>query len=228
MRYKNCLGFGNSKIVNQAINYGYRVGTTFDVLAGYTCPMADVCKTFVVDKKGIKHLEWGENAQFTCYAAQLEAIYKRSYELHKFNTEFTKSDDFVEVLKQQIWFSGTSLHRWNSSGDFYDFSYFMKAYEISKSMPSVYFFAYTKQATFYKWYLENKLPNMDMIYSMGGLQDKYAIKHKLPSCTVITNKKYKFSDVTDEGLPIACQKHNDKYDDLYYIQNQISFGIYVH
>jgi hypothetical protein len=69
---------------------------------------------------------------------------------------------------------------------------------------------------------------MDMIYSMGGLQDDYAKKNNLPSATVILDKKYKFADFTDEGPPISCQKHKNKYDDLEYIQRQESFGIYLH
>lgn len=228
-RYKNVLSFNNSKINSQAELYGYRVGTAFDLLAGYTCPAANLCQSYAVkDKKtGRLHIEMGENAQFLCYAAKIEVLYKQVYEKHKANFEFTKHPDFVEILKNQIWFSGTTLHRWHSFGDFYDFEYFKKCYQIVKELPEVYFFAYTKQATFMNWYLKHKLPNMDMVYSMGGLMDDYALKHKLPSCTVITDKKYRNSDMTDEGLPIACRKDN-KYDDIEYIRKQQSFGIFLH
>ena len=170
------------------------------------------------------------------------------YEKHKANFEFTKSPDFVKELKHQIWNSGTTLHRWHAFGDFYDFEYFKKCLQVVKELPEIYFFAYTKQASFMKWYMENKLPNMDMVYSIGGIHDKYALKHNLPSCYVVTNKAYKnessvpISLVNDSRhqnhwsmskfeagieIPIACRKEN-KYDDLVYIQNQQSFGIFLH
>jgi hypothetical protein len=226
--FKNVISFGNEKINNQAKKYHYRVGTTFDLLCGYTCPMANLCNSRVIETKQGLRIKWGKNAIFTCYMAKAEARRPVVYFAHKFNTEFTGDKNFIDVMKAQIWLSGTTLHRWHAGGDFYSWEYFQKVYEISKSFPDIYFYAYTKVASFHQWFLEHKLPNMDMIYSMGGKQDKYAIEHNLPSCTVITDKQYKFSDITDEGLPIACQKHNNKYDDLYYIQNQISFGIYVH
>ena len=230
-KYRQVISLKNSKINAQAEMYGYRVGTAFDLLAGWTCPAANLCQSFATqdEKTGKLHIEMGENAQFLCYAAKIEVLYKAVYEKHKANFEFTKSPEFVPELKRQIWQSGTSLHRWHAFGDFYNETYFRKCLEVVKLMPEVYFFAYTKQATFMNWYLksENKLPNMDMVYSMGGLHDKYALKNNLPSCTVITDKKYKTAEITDEGLPIACRKDN-KYDDLVYIQKQQSFGIFLH
>ena len=117
--HENVLGFENSKITNQAKIYGFKVGTTFDLLAGWTCPAARECQTFV-HKKVIKGITktwetWGEENQYSCYAADIEARYPFAYALHKRNIEITKSPKFVEVLVDQIWRSGTNFHRWHSS-----------------------------------------------------------------------------------------------------------------
>jgi hypothetical protein len=66
-----------------------------------------------------------------------------------------------------------------------------------------------------------------MVYSMGGTEDKTAIKKELPYATVITDPKYKYASHTDEGLPIACQLDN-KYNDLEFIRRQENFGLFVH
>jgi hypothetical protein len=227
----NRLSFGNSKIQGQAIKYGFRVGTSFDILAGETCPSADICKAKVIhNKKGQARIEVGKNAKLLCFMAAAEARWKNVYEMHKRNTEWCYSNpkDFVSTLRNQIVASGTTLHRWHSSGDFYDWHYFQNIYEIVESMPEVYFYAYTKRATFYNWYLENALRNFDMIYSFGGTEDKTAIKYNLPTAYVILDvKKYKNSKFTDEGLPIACRPEN-KYDDIEYIRRQENFGLLKH
>lgn len=227
----NRLSFDNSKIVGQAIKYGFRVGTSFDLLAGKTCPSADICKASVVhNKKGQARIEVGENAEFLCFMAAAEARWKNVYEMHKRNTDWVKSKpkDFVPTLINQIWSSGTNLHRWHSSGDFYDWNYFQSIYQVVEQMPEVYFYAYTKRATFYNWYLDHSLRNFDMIYSFGGTEDATAIKYNLPTAYVILDvKKYKNSKFTDEGLPIACRPEN-KYDDIEYIRRQENFGLLKH
>jgi hypothetical protein len=98
---------------------------------------------------------------------------------------------------------------------------------VVKEMPQVYFYAYTKRATFIKWYNSQKLNNFDLMYSYGGTEDKVAIDNNLPMATVILDPKYKYADFTDEGLPIACQPGR-KYDDIEYIRRQESFGLFVH
>ena len=133
----------------------------------------------------------------------------------------------METLKQQLWRSGTTLHRWHSGGDFYDWDYFQRIYEITESLPEIYFYSYTKQASFIKWYNQNKLPNFDMIYSFGGLMDDYAKDNELPgSYVIMERRKYKGKSMTEYGLPIACQ--DNKYDDLEYIKQQVNFGLIVH
>lgn len=228
----NMLGFGNSKIIGQAKAYGFSVGTTFDLLAGWSCPAAKDCQTFVHKKKmkdgTIKTWEtWGEHNQYSCYAADIEARYKNAYFLHKRNMDSSKESWFVDELSKQIKFSGTNFHRWHSSGDFYDYSYFKKILEVIKNLPEVKFYAYTKRATFMKKYIENPLKNFVMMYSFGGTEDKIAVDAKLPMAHVIIDPKYKYADFTDEGMPIACQPGR-KYDDIEYIVRQETFGLYVH
>lgn len=232
--YQNVLSFDNSKINGQAALYGFQVGTSFDVLAGETCPAADECKARVIIKmlenNPVRRIEKGENNKYTCFEAAAEARWKNVYEMHKRNTFFVRNTtrtNFVQILKTQIWNSGTTLHRWHSSGDWENFEQFKWAYQVSKELPHVYFYAYTKRASFYAWYLKNQIPNFDMVYSMGGTEDKTAIKKNLPYATVITDHKYKFSKMTDEGLPIACQPDN-KFDDLEFIRRQQNFGLFVH
>lgn len=213
------LSYWNSKIKMTGKKYGYK-SASFDMLAGHTCPMANICHSKVVeDKKGKRHIV--DEGQFRCYAVKAEVAYTTVYKHRKANIEKSQSESFVDDMIQEIQDNKVTLIRIHTAGDFYNWQYFQKWITIIKALPEVTFFAYTKQASFVKWYLEHELPNFKMTYSMGGLMDKYAIEHGLPHCTVIVD------GYNPENLPITCT-HEDKVNDFEYIMRGESFGIAFH
>lgn len=185
------LGENNSKIVNTGKVYDYPRVATVDLLSGWTCPAADLCHSRVHNDNGHRTIE--DLGKFRCYATKSEVQYEEVYNLHSRNFEISKDDRFSLALCYIIRKKRKNLVRFHSAGDFYGFSYFQKWIQVAKWNPSVVFFGYTKQATFYHWYLSHPVDNMRLVYSMGGKHDAYALKHNLPSCTVVT-KDYLYHD----------------------------------
>ena len=223
------LSYNNHKMKVTGKKYGYRVAS-FDLLAGHTCPAASLCHSRVVVENGHRKIQ--DFGQFRCYATKSEVAYTNVYNMRLRNFELSKQDDFVSLVKTAIQAKKLTLIRIHSSGDFYDFEYFKKWYQIAQELPEVTFFAYTKQATFVKWYLANKLPNMAIHYSMGGLHDGYALKNNLPSCTVVldtheTNETHFLDPQKNEWVPLACLPDNIA-SDFEYIMRGESFGIKFH
>lgn len=213
------LSHHNHKIKLTGKLYGYK-SASFDLPAGHSCPAANLCHSRVnVDSQGKRYIE--DRGQFRCYAVKAEAQYTNVYNLRHANFAATREESFVGTITDEIQSKRLTLVRIHSSGDFYSWEYFQKWIQVIKSLPGVTFFAYTKQATFVKWYLENELPNFKLCYSMGGLHDKYATKHNLPHCTVIVD------GFNPEGLPISCT-HENPCDDFLYIMRGESFGINFH
>ncbi len=212
------LSFKNQKIMLTGKTYGYK-SASFDLLAGHTCPMANLCHSRTVIKDGHRTVE--DKGQFRCYAVKAEVAYTNVYNLRKNNYDATQAENFVDRMVEEIKAHKLNLIRIHSSGDFYDYSYFQKWIEIIKRLPDVTFFAYTKQASFVKWYLDHSLPNFKMTYSMGGMMDSYAVKNTLPHCSVIVD------GINPENLPLSCT-HANKVDDFEYIMKGESFGIAFH
>lgn len=179
------IGRDNFKIKTTGKEYGYR-SASVDLLAGHSCPAANLCHSRVIENSGHKTIvDYGD---FRCYATKSEAIYTAVYDLHKRNfEETTRLDSFPLIMTYIIRSKKLTLIRIHSSGDMYDFTYFKKWIQIAQWNPSVVFFGYSKQATFIKYLIDNPVDNFKMVYSIGGIHDTYAIKHNLPSCTVVTD-----------------------------------------
>lgn len=201
---RNMFGYGNYKLKHLGKRLNKRVAT-FDMLAGWTCPMAKDCHARVIIKNGAKRIE--KLGKFMCYAAKSEAVYPATYKLHKINRTRSLRHTFEKRAIAEIRANKIEIMRIHSSGDFYDFNYFQKWYRIAQALPEVSFFSYTKQATFVKWLLANPLPNLKIVYSHGGILDKFAAAHNLPTCYVETDTD-KYPDV-----PLACDTvHSDDYE----------------
>lgn len=181
------MGENNWKIVHTAIEYDYKHAGTVDLLAGHTCPAASLCHSRVnKDSNGKRTIE--DLGKFRCYATKSELQYDVVYELHRRNgEEITVLESFPLIMTYILRRKKIDLLRIHSSGDFYNFEYFKKWIQIAKWNPSVVFFGYTKQATFVRYLLYNQVDNLSIVYSYGGIHDGYAIKHNLPSCTVVTD-----------------------------------------
>lgn len=212
------LSFYNHKMIETGKRYGYKCAS-FDLQAGHTCPMANLCNSRVIEVNGRRKVE--KRGEFMCYAVKAEVQYPNVHNLRVNNKVETLQPSFVDKIIDEIQRNKVTLLRIHSAGDFYDYSYFRKWLDVIVSLPDVLFFAYTKRATFMKKYLDNPLDNFRMTYSLGGLEDAYAMKYNLPFCQVIVNGHNPY------GLPISCTPDNPA-DDFEYIMRGESFGINFH
>lgn len=110
------LGLGNHKIKLTGEVYGLK-SATFDLLAGHTCPMANLCHSQVEIKNGKREIK--DFGEFRCYATKnnlptcyvitdLEDWYKNHYNLPIACQKDNYVDDFEYIMIQQSF--GIILH----------------------------------------------------------------------------------------------------------------------
>lgn len=217
-------GKNNSKLTCLAHTTGRKVAS-FDLLAGYTCPAANICKSFA--KHG--RVELGENAEFVCYAARTEAIYRNSFEAHKANLNYVNThttEEIASALISDIVTLGLGIVRIHASGDLYNLKYAKAWLLVASALPDVLFFGYTKIYSMYRLMTDCNIPNLSFAFSMGSRDDKM-VQDKDVTCTVITSQEQAVSFPHD----IICGNHKDQEGysiDFHYICNRRSFGIALH
>lgn len=107
-----------------------------------------------------------EMCEKACYALKAEKMYPTVNERRASNFEFSKSDEFVNVMIDQIEFElgrkknkgKTVFYRIHESGDFYSYEYLVKWHEIAsyfKGNRNIVFMAYTKSLPFVKTLYKN-------------------------------------------------------------------------
>lgn len=205
----------------------------FDLLAGKTCPWADVCRAHVSVKDGSRRVIDGKKAQFRCYAAKLEAAFGESYRLHKKNTDivmrYSKSND-VEGLAQEIltgllaqspnlWKFG-GVVRIHASGDFVTETYRLAWQRVAQVLSNVIFFGYSKGAEAVK--MLNESDNIFFVHSDGSTQDDMAVGMGLAQSFVRLP-----NDTSLDHVPTACPTPNGP-DDIYHVINNTSFALNFH
>lgn len=164
----------NGKLEKLAKKLGLRNSQVFslDLLAGQTCPGANLCKSHVVEVDGRRKVKDGPHCQFRCFAASLEALFPKVYDLHKRNTLAIRQASGVENIAHLIYNSipqKAKVIRYHSFGDFFKMDYFLAAVEVAKLRPDIHFYAYTKSIPFT---VGVTLPsNFALIHSLGGKWD---------------------------------------------------------
>lgn len=234
---KGVISLNNMKLKHLKHRKGVGVAS-FDLPAGYTCPMAYLCQTYSHKTSG--KMTHGINAKFTCYASKAESCYPNTRLMRWSNFELTRDiESFVARINYILSFDKIGIMRIHSSGDFYNYAYFQTWTKITQENQNVTFFGYTKMAKFAKENQDSNQDNFRVVYSMGGKQDSYAIENNLQTCTVITpdmkiNKNgTKFlNEVKTQyyGVnvweSIACEVESS--DDFDFVMSGKSFGIILH
>ena len=123
-----------------------------------TCPFADSCIKYCYAKKG----------NYTRFPVVQELMEKK-YEL-------SKTDNFVNLITNEIIKKKAKYIRIHDSGDFYSVKYLNKWVQIAKDNKEVIFYAYTKSIKFFKRTKKNNnnwlLPkNLKIIFSEGSKTD---------------------------------------------------------
>lgn len=189
-----------------------------DLVCGYSCPMADKCKSFANRETG--KITDGKNTEFRCYGATLEGAFPSVRALHwqnfdtmiKAKTIGKMTDELKQAIKPNL-----KVLRIHSFGDFFNENYFRAWLNITELFPNISFFAYTKVLP----YLSVARPkNFSMVYSYGGLMDEYVTNE--PTAFVVNTEK----EAKALGIPVACKTH--PADDYKFVLKKKSFALVIH
>ena len=128
---------GNSKLQKTALAVGTKKSTvyTFSLPAGWSCPMADVCKSKVVMDSDTGKRSRQDFGKFVCYATKAELIYKNTYNLRHGNFNAlreAKTVDAMYELLQNALPGNAKIVRYHDSGDFFNQNYFGRMDQVSK------------------------------------------------------------------------------------------------
>ena len=178
------LRFGDSNAKMKKLDIIY-----FSLPAGYTCPFANICKSFAhktggkfkSNDKSIK-----DEGDIRCYAASTEVIYRKARENRWRNLDlinkFKTVDEIADLIARSIHYyeythKKISILRMHESGDFYNQKYFDAWVKVAKERTDILFYGYTKAIPFLvKRY--NDLPkNFRLIGSVGGKNDDLLFNH---------------------------------------------------
>ena len=210
---------GNTKILALAQALGLKSNqvTSFDLPAGHTCPAADICKSFADRESG--KITDGDNCQFRCYAASMEARYTEVRKAHWRNFDALRKltqEEMVELILSSIP-KTSKIVRIHASGDFFSKRYFQAWIKVATIRADVQFFGYTKVLP----YINIPKPeNFRLIYSFGGKMDK---KLKLqPVVYVVKN----IAEAISRGLHLACI--DNPADDFNLIMEGRTFALHLH
>lgn len=102
---------------------------SFSVEAGVTCPPDVPCRA-------------------RCYAERMKNYRRAATDSYAENTQLLvagRYDDLVEDVANFVRFSGTTLFRWNVSGDLFSVEYLHAIARVAVECPSTRFWVFTKQ-----------------------------------------------------------------------------------
>lgn len=211
------FSYKNSKMNKLAEELGFSKNqvVSFDLPAGFTCPMADMCQTYSNRLTG--KITDGKNAKFRCYASNLESAFKNVRLAHWFNFDAIRESSNVGELINSSLPKNVKVVRIHSSGDFFTRDYFMAWVRVAELNPQVSFFGYTKIIAYVDFI---KPSNFKLVYSHGGKQDSMITTQ--PTSYVVNTVE----DANRAGLKVSCQEN--PVDDFYLVMNQESFALVLH
>ena len=191
--------------------------------AGYTCPFADTCKSYVqrdgkmdfTNPEGNKTIikDVGDTR---CYAASAEAAYPSTRRMRWRNFDLIEEvfadggvDAVAGLLVRSIAHYESEnprikLFRIHDSGDFFKQWYLDAWIETAKLLPHVLFYAYTKSLPFWAKRKEVVPKNLRLIASEGGTKDALISKEGFRRAVI----------VRDTGEAIRKRLHVDVNDFL--------------
>ena len=179
----------------------------FSLPAGYTCPFANICKSFA-SRDGTEFASSGkkikDHGDIRCYAASSEVAYpnvrssrwKNFDLLQEFKGDVNGMADLIDRSIQH--FGSMSLFRIHESGDFYSQEYFDAWLTAIKRHPNIKFYAYTKALPFWIARLNEIPDNFKLTASKGGTHDELIEKYGLKQAVIVNTPE----DAKKLGLPI--------------------------
>jgi hypothetical protein len=216
------FSFHNSKLIELAKHLGLarKQVIGLDLPAGYTCPAANLCKSYAHRLTG-KIID-GKEMQYRCYAASGESTFPASRRCHWHNYDLLRplqNPDMIALLEKSLP-KETKVVRIHSSGDYFSRNYFYAWCNIAAIHPEIMFFGYTKILQYVRFVRGMDLPNFKIQYSYGGIWDSQLTDE--PVTYVVKSQ----ADIDALNVPVACLA--SPADDYTYITTGQSFAIPLH
>lgn len=203
----------------------------FSLPAGYTCPLATVCKNFAA-KPGKKFsdggsIKGGPEREFMCYAAREQGQYKnlgkkvfRNLELLKLAEKSGGVKGMADLIIDSIKFynlENTKIFRIHEGGDFFSDDYLKAWIMVANTFTNTIFYTHT---TSLNYWLNNRgsIPkNLRLIASMDKNNKDIILKNNLRYSTVV----YSVEEAKKLRLRID-------YDDMIAATTDNNFALLIH
>lgn len=199
--------------------------------AGYTCPLATVCKSTAAKpgktfSDGSK-LKAGPEMEYRCYAARQQSQYpntrKNVFSNIKLLALAKKNggiDGMAKLILDSLKYYGydkTGVFRIHEGGDFYSDEYFKAWIQVCKSLPNVVFYTHTTSLNFWVKNMASIPSNMKLTASMDKNNEEFIKKHNLRYAKVV--------NTIDDAIKLKL--HID-YDDTIAAFGDDSFALLLH
>lgn len=166
----------------------------FSLPASYTCPFADVCKTFVPrDREKIDDRLIQDKGDIRCFAASTEAIYPNVQKSRWTNKDLLdKTNNKTDLILKSLFYfekkdGRVTVLRVHESGDFYNQDYFDAWMEVARQRTDITFYAYTKSLRYWIHRLGSIPNNFKLIASVGGKNDELIEKYDLRYVKIVNS-----------------------------------------
>lgn len=200
--------------------------------AGYTCPMATVCKSYAA-KQGQKFsdgssIKAGSEREYQCYAARQQAQYSDKAGKNAFSnldllTLANKSGGIDEMANliltslEHYGFDKSGVFRIHEGGDFYSDEYFKAWIKVCNSLPSTIFYTHTTSIDFWLKNVSSIPKNMRLIASIDKNNEELIMSNNLRYAKVVGSIQQ----------AIDLKLHID-YDDSIAAFKDESFALLIH
>lgn len=203
---------------------GKRRVYSFDLLSGWSCPFAKLCRSKV--KKltdGRRKIVDGPHTKFRCFSASQEATFTNVLKLREANYNFMKSlksaGEMFRVLMQALP-KNAGVVRIHVAGDFFNQLYFDAWLAVACANRNVLFYAYTKSLPYWLARRDMIPSNFILTASYGGEHDDMIAEYGFRSAKVVFSEQ----QAADLGLEID---HDDSHAANPDIRNQ-DFALLIH
>ena len=196
---------------------------SFDLLSGWSCPMAKDCLSKVVEIGGKRSIKDGKDCQFRCFSASQEATFPSAYNKRKANFDHLRSLpsslDMAHAIKDAMP-KNLGICRIHVAGDFFNMEYFKAWQAIAYTHPNRLFYAYTKSLNYWVELRDHLPANLVLTASRGGRLDHLIDEHNLRESKVV------FSEAEADALGYEID-HTDELAAIPEIRDE-SFALLIH
>lgn len=212
------FGRANNKLKKLEARLGKRL-YTLSLKAGYSCPGANLCfAKYDATKKAIID---GEGAQFRCFAASLEAVFKGFNDNNQWNFDLmrkAKTEDamFKIIVASIRALKSPGIVRVHVSGDYFNATYFKAWMRAAAQFPEINFYSYTKSIRILNECLESIPTNFSITCSEGGKFDH------------LISDRFKKAKVVFSVEAAAVLGMEIDHDDYHAAIGQESFALLLH